>query len=107
LIGPILQDEPPDDLLAQDHHHVFQHARLLIIVAFGMQINGGAAGGYLYNQLWRTRRIIVLGKASLSSGRRLNDKHTIGLRLAGLSKNRGGVIRRQCARTRGHHQRWR
>jgi hypothetical protein len=49
LIGPILQDEPPNDLLAQDHHNVFQHAHLLIIAAFGMQINGGATGGYFYN----------------------------------------------------------
>src|SRR5262245_1384027 len=74
LIGPILQDEPLDNLLAQDHHHVFPHARLLIIAAFGMQINGGAAGGHFHNQLWWARRIVVLGKASLSSSGRLNDQ---------------------------------
>src|SRR5262245_26521897 len=97
LIDPMLQDEPQDDLLAQDHHHVFQHARLLIVAAFGMQINRDTTGGYFDKQLWRTRRIVVLRKASLSPGGRLNEQHTIGLRLARFSKNCCGVIRRQCA----------
>src|SRR5262245_49076811 len=88
LIGPMLQDEPPDDLLVQDYHHVFQHARLLIIAVFGMQINRSTTGGHLYNQLWRTRRIVVLGKASLAAGGRLNDQHTIRLRFTQLTKNR-------------------
>ena len=31
LIGPILQDKPPHDLLAQDHYNVFQYTGVIAL----------------------------------------------------------------------------
>ena len=59
-IGAILQDKPAHHALAQDDHHIFQYASLLIVTTFRVQVDGFTARGHFHNQLGRAGRIPIL-----------------------------------------------
>jgi hypothetical protein len=59
-IRAIRQDKPAHHALAQDDHHIFQHASLLIVTAFPMKVNGLTARGHFHDQLRRAGRIPLL-----------------------------------------------
>jgi len=63
LIRVVLQDKPAHHALAQDDHHIFQHASRLIVPTFCVQVDGCTAGGDFHNQLRRAGRIPILRDA--------------------------------------------